>query len=77
MWHNNLGYDPDTKFIMHNVEEEKQDFKCSDHSKKLATEFGLLANILVLPKFHFQESNIVALITMSLCWLWALVGKLS
>ncbi|KMZ68130.1 Pentatricopeptide repeat-containing protein [Zostera marina] len=38
-----MGYSPDTKFVLHNVEsEEHKEYALSTHSEKLAVGFGLL-----------------------------------
>eukprot|EP01018_Ginkgo_biloba_P030408 Gb_26155 [translate_table: standard] len=36
------GYMPDTKFVMHDVEEEEKEYILCGHSEKLAIAFGLL-----------------------------------
>uniref|UniRef100_A0A1D1ZCE4 Pentatricopeptide repeat-containing protein At1g25360 n=1 Tax=Anthurium amnicola TaxID=1678845 RepID=A0A1D1ZCE4_9ARAE len=37
-----LGYVPDTKFALHDVDSEKKEYVLSTHSEKLAVAFGLL-----------------------------------
>ncbi|KAF8406504.1 hypothetical protein HHK36_008593 [Tetracentron sinense] len=37
-----LGYVPDTKFVLHDVESEQKEYGLSTHSEKLAVGFGLL-----------------------------------
>ncbi len=39
---NHIGYVPDTKFVLHDVDEEEKVFCLSHHSEKLAIAFGLL-----------------------------------
>jgi pentatricopeptide repeat protein len=39
---NHIGYVPDTKFVLHDVDEEEKVFHLSHHSEKLAIAFGLL-----------------------------------
>ena len=37
-----LGYIPDTKFVLHDMESEQKEYVLSTHSEKLAVGFGLL-----------------------------------
>ncbi|KAL6959666.1 Pentatricopeptide repeat-containing protein [Sarracenia purpurea var. burkii] len=37
-----LGYVPDTKYVLHDVESEQKEYVLSTHSEKLAVAFGLL-----------------------------------
>ncbi|KAF5785513.1 putative tetratricopeptide-like helical domain superfamily, DYW domain-containing protein [Helianthus annuus] len=37
-----LGYVPDTKFVLHDMENEQKEYALSTHSEKLAVAFGLL-----------------------------------
>ncbi|XP_010271478.1 PREDICTED: pentatricopeptide repeat-containing protein At1g25360 [Nelumbo nucifera] len=37
-----LGYIPDTKYVLHDVESEHKEYALSTHSEKLAVAFGLL-----------------------------------
>ncbi|GAB4833818.1 hypothetical protein Ancab_032066 [Ancistrocladus abbreviatus] len=37
-----LGYVPDTKFILHDMEPEQKEYNLSTHSEKLAVAYGLL-----------------------------------
>lgn len=37
-----LGYIPDTKFVLHDVESEQKEYVLSTHSEKLAVGYGLL-----------------------------------
>ncbi|KAG6469117.1 pentatricopeptide repeat-containing protein At1g25360-like [Zingiber officinale] len=37
-----LGYVPDTKFVLHDVETEQKEYVLSTHSEKLAVAYGLL-----------------------------------
>ncbi|KAM7521184.1 hypothetical protein LguiB_020146 [Lonicera macranthoides] len=37
-----LGYIPDTKFVLHDMESEQKEYVLSTHSEKLAVVFGLL-----------------------------------
>ncbi|XXG86122.1 hypothetical protein AAC387_Pa11g1079 [Persea americana] len=37
-----LGYVPDTKFVLHDVESEQKEYVLSTHSEKLAVGYGLL-----------------------------------
>ncbi len=38
-----VGYVPDTKFVLHDVEEEEKVFPLCHHSEKLAIAFGLMS----------------------------------
>jgi pentatricopeptide repeat protein len=40
---NNLGYVPDTRFVLHDVEEEEKVSRLCHHSEKLAIAFGLIS----------------------------------
>ncbi|KAI3838741.1 hypothetical protein MKX03_004687 [Papaver bracteatum] len=37
-----LGYVPDTKYVLHDMESEHKEYVLSTHSERLAVEFGLL-----------------------------------
>ncbi|KAI3513527.1 hypothetical protein L1887_20863 [Cichorium endivia] len=37
-----LGYVPDTKFVLHDMENEQKEYALSTHSEKIAVAFGLL-----------------------------------
>ncbi|CAH1451256.1 unnamed protein product [Lactuca virosa] len=37
-----LGYVPDTKFVLHDMENEQKEYVLSTHSEKLAVVFGIL-----------------------------------
>ncbi|KAK9050930.1 hypothetical protein SSX86_027555 [Deinandra increscens subsp. villosa] len=37
-----LGYVPDTRFVLHDMEKEQKEYALSTHSEKLAVAFGLL-----------------------------------
>eukprot|EP00249_Psilotum_nudum_P021421 c28101_g5_i1 orf=3-317(+) len=37
------GYVPDTRFVLHDVNEEQKEFSVSYHSEKLAIAFGLIS----------------------------------
>jgi hypothetical protein len=38
-----LGYVPDTKFVLHDVEDEDRMLHLGHHSEKLAIAFGLIS----------------------------------
>ena len=38
-----MGYHPDTNYVLHNVEEEHKAYILSQHSERLAIAFGLIA----------------------------------
>jgi hypothetical protein len=40
------GYVPDTKFVLHDVEEEEKVFHLCHHSDKLAIAFGLIVRMI-------------------------------
>jgi len=44
-----VGYVPDTRFVLHHVEEEDEVFQLCNHSEKFTTAFGLLNTPLGAP----------------------------
>jgi hypothetical protein len=43
------GYVPDTKFVLHDMEEEEKMFHLCHHSEKLAIAFGLMSTAPGMP----------------------------
>lgn len=37
-----LGYVPDTKFVLHDMESEQKEYALSTHSEKLAVVYGIM-----------------------------------
>ncbi|XP_008787226.2 pentatricopeptide repeat-containing protein At1g25360-like [Phoenix dactylifera] len=65
-----LGYVPDTKFVLHDVESEKKEYALSTHSEKLAVGYGLLklpagATVIVLKNLRICGDCHTAIMFMS------------
>jgi hypothetical protein len=48
---NELGYAPETRFVLHDVEEEEKAFHLCLHSAKLAIALGLSKHLVLHSKF--------------------------
>ncbi len=60
------GYLPDTKFVLHDVEEEEKVFHLCHHSGKLAIAFGLIVRMIFClweskSLLYFDFSQIISL----------------
>jgi hypothetical protein len=49
------GYVPNTKFVLHDVEEEEKRFQSGDHNQKLAIAYGLISTSLGIPLHIFKN----------------------
>ncbi|KAK4409069.1 Pentatricopeptide repeat-containing protein [Sesamum angolense] len=55
------GYQPDTNYVLHDIEEEQKEAILSRHSERLAIAFGLISiphdllNLRLLQELHKQE----------------------
>lgn len=61
-----MGYVPDTRFVLHHVEEEDEVFQLCNHSEKFTTAFGLLSTHLLVLHFALARTcGCVATATLS------------
>ncbi len=57
----NTGYVPDTKFVLHDVDEEEKMFHLCHHSEKLAIAFGLINTAPVTPLHIIKNLQFVGI----------------
>ncbi len=60
-----MGYVPDTRFVLHHVEEEDEVFHLCNHSEKFTMHLGSSAHLLVLHFALARTCGCVATATLS------------
>jgi len=70
-----MGYVPDTKFVLHNVEEEDKVFHLCHHSEKLAIAFALISTPPGTPLCIFKNLRVCGDCHTSTKFISKIVGR--
>jgi hypothetical protein len=70
-----MGYVPDTKFVLYNMEEEDKVFHLCHHSKKLAIAFALISTPPGTPLCIFKKLRVCGDCHTSTKFISKIVGR--
>jgi hypothetical protein len=72
---NDIGYVPDTKFVLHDIEEEEKVLHLCHHSEKLAIGFGLISTPPGTPLRIFKNLRVCGDCHTATKFITKLVGR--